>query len=67
MWIDSIIENRKVTPFDLPSGLEAIDRLCRKGLEVDHKDYDALDIVSLHNHGEVLKRVDKMLDFRSRR
>ncbi len=67
MWIDSIIENRKATAFDLASGLEAIDRLCRKGLEVDHKDYDALDIVTLNNHWQVLKRVDEIRDLRSRR
>ena len=53
MWIDSsMIENREATAFDLASGLEVIDKECRKGLEVDHKDYDALDIVTLNNHGK---------------
>lgn len=63
-WIDSVIENHRPTKPDVIGALQAVDRLCRKGLEIDHKDYDALDMVTLNNHGEVLKRIDRMLDVR---
>jgi hypothetical protein len=59
MWIDSVRENHKPTKPDLIGALQAIDSLCRRGLESDHKDYDALDMVTLNNQSEVLKHLGR--------